>query len=213
MTMTRLLLWKEWRESRLLLFFSVMAMAAICCCSIPWYGSAVLLPVPLMLVGALLGAQAFSGDAERLGFLLSNPVSRQKVMALKLCSSLLGIVVVLVVAGCTAWGVGLYRSTLLLKEVHWTIADAYHPKGQLLYYGVPQALLSYTLAFFMSSLLLNVPTSLLIGLFGGVYITIPVHAVLVKWHRVGIYPALLAALCLVLIFASFLIFARREIRS
>ncbi len=212
--MIRVLFWKEWREGRALLSVSVLFMAALSCFyPVGDHISHILVPLPLMFVGSLLGAQAFSREAERFVFLLSKPVKKQRVMTVKLISGLLGIVLIVIVTACTAWAIGVHKMPLPLAEFSKLTHHTYYSGGQLVFYSLPLLFLSYALSFFMSSLLLNASTSLLIGFFGGLYINIPVSAVLKRLDCVKIYPIPLAVLCLVFLVLSFVIFAHREIRA
>lgn len=222
--MLKALFWKEWRESRLLLVIGLLLIAGISLCLLyphwglhiqqsiqPYFSLSEILSLfcfPLCGFAILFGARAFSTEEEKLLFILSKPVKKQTIVTIKIANGLLNILILSLIPGIIFWTAYIHEAVLQIRN----FPVPYSTNSAYVGYGVFTIWFFYVISFFMSSLFLNVTTSILIGFFGTGFIYSSSDLLLRKFGWSDFHPFLLSAFSLLFLLLSYFIFMRREVR-
>ena len=220
------LLWKEWRESRTLLFVGIPVGVGFSLIPLVYgvEGSLVLGGITIIFLAGLFGADAFSKEKGKLEFLLSCPVGREKVLFAKLLLGFLNILVLVLIASAIEFaiyrtdGFGLLISAIRGRSLPPGVTPGPHISEHLATFLFP-TFLFYSVAFFVSILLQNSTTAFLAG-FAIVTVTQFILSFGI-WKIFSSQPDLYRVvlnladfvLLLFFFFVSYIIFTRKELRE
>lgn len=201
--MLKVLFWKEWRESRLLFLLGILFIVAVFFLDFFFSRSTLfMLALPaLTFYTPLVGASAFSKEDGKLTFLLSKPVRKLTIMTVKLVNGLLNILIMYITGSVVMWIIITYKRDHTHIFYQQNIVNV-----------IPTFSLYYIISFFMSSLFLSAPTSFMIGIFGGTFISGGLQIYLYKCGYSQFYPVLIFNVLFFFLSLSYLIFTRREVR-